>query len=890
MWKSEYPRLSMKLISMHKIALMLWALLITNMLTAQTILDTTVKLALKEGTIKEALLHIEQSTDIKFIYDNEKIDVNRKAVISKDSNTVRGHLDLLFGSDMVQYIIRNDKIILKKKLSFGKPSQKKATINGYIMENSSGENLIGATVFDHNSGLGSTSNYYGYYSLTLPVGEVTLDYSYVSAQKRQFIFYLAKDTTINIGLGFNKLLEEVVVSADKQVAVQETTEMGTISLTRKQLQTRPAIGGEVDVIKVLQLLPGVQAGNEGSAGFYVRGGGPDQNLILLDGVPVYNTSHLFGFVSVFNSDAINNIKLIKGAFPARYGGRLSSVVEMSMKEGNMKRLRGSGNVGLIASSLTLEGPIVKDKTSFMVSGRRTYLDLIAKPFTDDGYNFFDVNVKINHRFSDRSRVYFSSYMGRDKGFLADSQKKIEDGGTSNPTYTENETESRVKWGNSISLLRWNYVITPKLFSNLSLTRSSYDFEAFDVFFQETKNDFDTLTEFQYFETSSNIRDLGMKLDFDFFPHPDHYVRFGLQAIDHNFKPNVVGVLSNERVDTSFNASDITAREYSFYVEDDFKLSPKLKANLGIHLSGFDVNSRFYRSFQPRASLRYLFNKDFSVKASYSRMAQFLHLLTNPGLGLPTDLWVPATDRIAPQESSQYSLEFAYSFPELGLEATIEGYYKELDNLIEYKEGANLLRLNEDWQDKVVSGHGESYGVELFFRRNWDNMEGWLGYTLAWANRTFEEINFGNSFPYRYDRRHDVKLAITRHLRTNIQASANWVYGTGIALTLPFAQYMGPTGLVGRTGSQNMVLYDFGARNAFRQRASHRLDIGISFVKDKKWGKRTWLVTIYNVYSRRNPLFIETRPVMAITNEKPVTHFRERTLFPIVPSVTYLFEF
>ena len=880
----------MRLINMYKIILFVWVFLATNMLTAQTLLDTPVKLTLKEGTIKEMLLLIEQSTDIKFIYDNEKIDVNKKVIISTDSSTVREQLDMLFGGKMVQYIIRADKIILKKKLSARKPSQEKATINGYLRENASGENLIGATIFDQNSRLGSTTNYYGYYSLTLPVGEVTLDYSYVGARKRLLTFYLSKDTTINVGLNLSTLLEEIIVSADKQVAIQETTEMGTINLTRKQMQARPAIGGETDIIKVLQLLPGVQSGNEGSAGLYVRGGGPDQNLILLDGVPVYNTSHLFGFTSIFNSDAINNIKLIKGAFPARYGGRLSSVVEMSMKEGNMKTLHGSGSLGLIASSLTLEGPIVKDKTSFMVSGRRTYLDLIAKPFTDDSYNFFDINAKINHRFSDRSRVYFSSYIGRDKGFLVDSQERTEDESSSNPVYIENKTESRVEWGNSISLLRWNYVITPKLFSNLSLTRSSYDFEAIDEFFQETKSATDTLTEFQYFRTSSNIRDLGVKLDFDFFPHPDHYVRFGLQAIDHSFKPNVVGVLANERVDTTFNASNIATREYSFYIEDDFKLSPKLKANIGVHFSGFDVNSRFYKSVQPRISLRYLFNENFSVKASYSEMAQFLHLLTNPGLGLPTDLWVPATDKIAPQESSQYSLGFTYSLPELGLEATIEGYYKELDNLIEYQEGANFLRLNEDWQNKVVSGRGESYGVELFIRRNWDKMEGWLGYTLAWANRTFEEINFGKSFPYRYDRRHDVNLVLTRHLKDNIQASANWVYGTGIALTLPFSEYLGTTSLVGREDFPLLSLLDFESRNAFRQRASHRLDISISFIKEKKWGKRTWLVTIYNAYNRKNPLFVETRPVWELDDGLMVMRFREHTLFPIVPSVTYLFEF
>lgn len=867
------------------------SLLLTQSLIGQVLLEQTLIPSLQTGSIKQILQSVEEQTNITFIYDGGKIDMSQTVEVSIKEYTVQSLLDHLFPAEEFQFIIKGNGIILKRRNQDEKQENDKATIYGYITDKESGENLTGTSIVDKKSGLGAISNYYGYYSLTLPTGEVNLQVSFIGTKRQTVSFVLVNDVSLNVGMEPDDVaLEEVVVTGNKLVPIQETTEMGTINLTRTQIQSRPAIGGEVDVIKALQLLPGVQSGIEGSSGLYVRGGGPDQNLILLDGVPVYNTSHLFGFSSVFNSDAINSVKLIKGAFPARYGGRLSSVVDMSMKEGNAVQMGGVANISFMASSIMLEGPIVKDKTSFMVAARRSFVDLLAGSFTDNEYYFYDLNLKVNHRFSDKDRVYFSSYLGRDSGQLNESQSWVE-GVADEAIFSRTKTRSEVDWGSAISLVRWNHLITPKLFSNLSLSYSTYDFEAENNFFSESISKNDTLTEYQRFITSSDIVDQSIKLDFDYFPHPDHSVKFGIQAVRHQFKPNVVGLIASEQPDVKFNALNVITREQNFYLEDDFKVSRKIIANLGVHAARMQVSNASYTSIQPRASILYLINKNLSLKTSYSEMAQFQHLLTNPGLGLPTDLWVPVTEKVPPQESTQYSLGLAYSLPRSGLELTLEGYYKDMNNLIEYKDGANFLKLNEDWQDKINLGKGKSYGLELFVSRKWKKFEGWFGYTLAWSNRTFKEINFGNSFPYKYDRRHDVNVVLTHHIRKNVHLSANWVYGTGIAITLPSEKYLGPTGVIGEEYRADPTpLLNYESRNGFRQRASHRLDISASFVKKKKRGERTWIVTIYNVYNRRNPVFIETRPTQSFDGLDWNLRFKEYSFLSILPSITYRFSF
>lgn len=874
----------------------------------ENILEQKIKFSKKKEAIQFFLNEIEEKLNIQFLYDNSKINTEQKVTIENSEQTVRSFLKNKFQKD-IEIIIKGKSIILKNRAkNQSKKAGAKATIKGYIKEKESDENLIGAHAF-HVEGLsGTISNNYGFYSITLPVGKTTLNYSYVGYQNNTISFNLQKDTIINNSLGFD-LMDELIISSEKPIPVQETTEMGVMRLSSKQLKSRPAVGGEVDILKVIQLLPGVQSGREGSSALYVRGGGPDQNLILLDGVPIYNVSHLFGFMSVFNADAINNVKLIKGAFPARYGGRLSSVIDISMKEGNANEVKGEGSIGFVASKLTVEGPIKNGKTSFIISGRRTYIDILARPLlqtetvdidlarnknrrttTENGYYFYDLNAKINHRYSDKDRIYFSTYTGKDRGFKA--QTSTDKFNTSTNFIDENyqETDNRLTWGSTIALMRWNHVISPKTFSNLSISYSKYDFDSEHEEYRESKKETDTTSSFQNFKVVSGIKDWSVQLDFDFYPNPNHYIRYGIKGVAHEFSPNIVARLDENKKDTTYNREKVRPKEFSFYIEDDVKISRKMKTNIGIHVSGFKEKEVFYKSIQPRVSFRYLINKDLSLKGAYTRMTQFLHLLTNAGVGLPTDFWVPATDRVKPQKSNQYVLGIAYTHPTKDFEMTVESYYKTMDNLIEYKEGAQFLNLSENWQDKIESGIGTSYGVEFFIKKSFAKTNGWIGYTLSWADRTFENLNFGKTFPFRYDRRHDISLVINHQLSDKILLSANWVFGTGNSITLPVASFNGVNNNIIKRTYNGYGLEQYNGRNSVKMRSYHRADASIRFHKKKKWGNREWVISIYNVYNRRNAFSITHTTEWNEETQSSFNKFKENTLFPIIPSISYRFKF
>jgi hypothetical protein len=767
----------------------------------------------------------------------------------------------------------------------------KFTINGNIRDGSTGENLIGATVFNLKTSEGTTSNTYGFFSITLGADTVDLRVSFVGYESSRIKFALKKDTTLSVNLTSGIQLNEVVVSGKAMDKIQESSRMGTIDVPIDQIKKLPAFLGEVDMLKVLQLLPGVQAGSEGSSGLYVRGGGPDQNLILLDGVPVYNASHLFGFFSVFNADAINNVELIKGGFPARYGGRLSSVIDINMKEGNNKKLKGEGSIGLVASKLTLEGPI-KDKTTFIISARRTYIDLLARPIikkaskgeTVAGYYFYDLNAKINHKINDKNRIYFSTYTGDDKAYARSkySYESTAPGPNNGPSSVKSKDEAGLKWGNITGALRWNSIITNKLFSNVTATYSRYRFSVF-ANEEETRTNPDASSYF-HTEYVSGIRDWTLKTDFDYLPNPNHFIKFGGQATEHLFTPGVLSYRSTEKADTTFGAKPTYSKEFSLYAEDDFLITPKLKVNMGVHASGLSVEDRFYKSLQPRLSARYLVTPLVSLKASYAKMTQFIHLLTNAGLGLPTDLWVPATSRIGPEQSYLSSIGGAYNLNNK-YEFSIEGYYKKMNGLIEYKDGANYLDLESDWQDKVEVGSGKSYGAEFFIQKKTGRLNGWIGYTLSKANRTFANINEGRTFPYRYDRRHDLKIATTYQLRPNKDFSLTWVFGSGNAVTLPQSSYpqMNDHPVPYYPNESAVQFYD--GRNSYRMRPYHRLDLSYTTTKKKKWGERSWTFAVYNVYSRRNPFYID------LTYDKQGNKkFAQYSLFPIIPSVAYRFKF
>jgi outer membrane receptor for ferrienterochelin and colicin len=766
-------------------------------------------------------------------------------------------------------------------------SAQRSTVSGIISEKGTGENLIGASVFNTSTLQGTTSNTYGFYSLTLSGDSVNLRFSYVGYQSASIRFHLKGDTTINIALENADMLQEVEVTASSEDEIQNSTRMGTIDIPIEQIKSMPALLGETDVFKVLQLLPGVQSGAEGSSGLYVRGGGPEQNLILLDGVPVYNASHLFGFFSVFNADAINHVELIKGGFPARYGGRLSSVIDISMKEGDQQKIKGEGSIGLIASRLTIEGPIKKNTTSFIVSGRRTYIDLLARPLIQassegdaiGGYYFYDLNAKINHKINDRNRIYLSTYMGDDKAYA-----RYREAYQPEPDRrVEYEDSFGLKWGNITTALRWNKIVNNKLFTNLTATYSRYRFNVFTEYEEVTTENSETEKYYYKAAYNSGIRDYALKLDFDYLPSPDHYIKFGAQTMRHLFTPGVFNFVSTEQSDTTLGPHRIFATESLIYIEDDIRLSDRLKLNAGIHASGFNVRGKFYGSIQPRVSGRFLISPALSAKASFAQMTQYIHLLTNSGIGLPTDLWVPATPLVGPEKSYQTSVGTAYNLKGK-YEISLEAYYKKMEGLIEYKEGASYVDIEGDWQTKVESGEGFSYGTELFLQKKTGRISGWVGYTLSWTNRTFENINFGKTFPYRYDRRHDTEIAFFYDIASNKNISLTWVYGTGAAVSLPLAEY--PSAEQNNPfsfGEGNVKYYD--GRNQYRMAAYHRLDAGYTIKKKTKWGERSWTFGIYNMYNRRNPFFIDIG-----RDNDGKKRFIQYSLFPLIPSFAYHFKF
>lgn len=775
-------------------------------------------------------------------------------------------------------------------------------LSGFVEDASSGEKLIGANVFDKGSLKGTSANLYGFYSLTLPAGKHTIIASFVGFEPKSVEIDLQENITLDFKLGGSLSLKEVVVEAEQTSKIQEESQMSVAKIPIQTIQKIPALFGERDVLKALQLLPGVQSGSEGSSGLYVRGGGPDQNLMLLDGVPVYNASHLFGFFSVFNPDAINSVELIKGGFPAHYGGRLSSVVDIRMKEGNMKEFHGNGSIGIVSSKLTLEGPIVKDKASFIVSGRRTYIDILSRPIIKNqfkrdgidgvaGYYFYDLNGKVNWKITDKDRIYLSTYLGDDKFYL-DTEQEYQYTSTQR---IRDQFGVNLNWGNLTTALRYNKVISPNLFANFTATYSRYNFSVG----QSSKTTSDptdaSINQNFSYEYSSGIYDWSGRVDFDYIPNTNHHIKFGGGDIYHTFIPGINVFNSSfggaSDIDTTFGASRIFGHEYFIYAEDDIKIGSRFKANVGLHFAGFVSNNNHFKSLQPRASGRYLINELLSVKASYAEMQQYIHLLTNAGIGLPTDLWVPATENVKPQYSRQVAVGIAQSFLEK-FEISIEGYYKWMNNLIEYKEGASFFTGGTNWEDQVELGRGWSYGAELFLQKKVGKTTGWIGYTLSWTTRQFDNLNFGKPFPYRYDRRHDLSIVLVHEFNERIDVAATWVYGTGNAVSLPLERYAGLDIGPYSSGFLSNEVQHFEERNGYRMAAYHRLDVGVNFHKKKKYWDRTWSIGAYNAYSRKNPFFLNfesqfNAPGSPNTESKQLVQY---SLFPIIPYISYGFKF
>ncbi|MBD0401616.1 TonB-dependent receptor [Flammeovirga sp. EKP202] len=764
-------------------------------------------------------------------------------------------------------------LLLISSYSFG---QTKYTLSGQIKDASNGEDLPFATItVKEQKGVGVTANTYGYYSLSLPAGNYTVIYQYIGYNVIEKSIELNQNINISLELSPSaQSLEEVVVTAEREDRNITSNEGSVTKIDTKSIRELPTFGGEVDIIKVMQTQPGVKSSGEGGSGFYVRGGGLDQNLVLLDEAPVYNPSHLLGFFSVFNGDAIKGATMYKGGMMPEYGGRTSSVLDIRMKDGNAKEYSVAGGIGTIASRLTVEGPIVKDKGSFMISGRRTYADIFLglsndPSFSNSNLYFYDLNLKANYRISEKDRIFISGYFGQDKLGM--------DGSVN------------MDYGNATGTMRWNHVFNSKLFSNTSFIYSNYNYE------------FGFGADEDQISLESVIKDINIKQDFSYYASTKHTIKFGFNAIHHTIEPGNLSAGAN----TGVNSKDSEKKygiEGALYIQDEFKVSDRFSLKYGLRYSLFqgigtgteyEYNDKgevigtkkyddgepmqYFGGFEPRLSANYIINTKSSVKLGYNKNYQYLHMLSNSTSSSPTDTWIMSSNNVKPQEAEQISLGYFRNFKENTFETSVEAYYKDMRNVIDYKTGANVF-LNEQLEGDLVYGKGRAYGIEFMIKKNKGRLTGWLGYTLARSEKQFDEINNGQWFAARQDRIHDINLVAVYKINPKLTLSGNFVYYTGDAVTFPSGRYE----------VDGKVVPYYTERNGYRMPDYHRLDLALTWIR-KKTDKfeSSWNFSLYNVYGRENAYTISFVPSEEDPNK---TEALQVALFKWVPSVTYNFKF
>jgi len=752
----------------------------------------------------------------------------------------------------------------------------KYTISGHIKDKATGEDLIGATVYIEEMKTGTASNEYGFYSITLPAGKYTLLYSYLGYEDFTKKINLTGNITLELSI-LNQELSEVVITGKALNENVTQTEMSSIKMNIKTIREIPAMMGEVDIIKAIILLPGVQTISEGGSGYSVRGGSMDQNLIQMDEATVYNASHLMGFFSVFNNDAIKDVKLYKGDIPASSGGRLSSLLDVRMKDGNLRKFSVTGGVGTIASRLTLEGPIVKDKASFIVSGRRTYADIFLK-LSNDAENrktriyFYDFNAKVNYNIDKNNRVFVSAYYGKD-------------------IFKNNLF--KMGWGNNTLTARWNHLFSQKLFSNFAIVHSRFDYEL-------------GVPEGQVnsFEWKSNLTDNGAKADFTYYPNSSNTVKFGVSSIFHSFVPGAARGLGEESVLDEYIVPDINALESGIYISNEQKLGTRFTLKYGLRYSLFQdvgqatiynydnnnevTDSTVYRAgtffspyggLEPRLGVVFLINEESSIKASYSRTRQYVHLAQNSTAGTPLDIWFPSSPNVKPEVADQFALGYFRNFSQNRIEASVEGYYKKINNAVDFKDHAELL-LNKYLEGELRFGEAQAYGLEFLARYNFNKFSGWVSYTLSKTEKKINGINNNNWYPATYDRPNDVSVVVTYSLSKRISFGATWVYSTGSAVTFP----------TGKFEFGNIYVPVFSSRNGYRMPDYHRLDLSATLKRkdkpDKKWDWDLNL-SIYNAYGRKNPWVINFKQE---ENDPSKTYAEMIYLFGVVPAITFNFSF
>jgi hypothetical protein len=894
-----------------------------------------ISLPISQLTIPEALREMEAKTDLHFSY-NPGIFSTEKRVSLSQPTPLQEVLDQWFAGTDLAYREVGDQVVIYQKKTPSKASGSSqqptsATLSGFLVDAQSGERLPYGKVWDLRSGRGAVANAYGFFSLSLPQDSITLMASFPEYLSQPQTFFLRRNQKIDLSLQPYYTMNTVAIEAEKSSTGPEEVSMSTLVLPISEVSNMPALLGEPDLVRAVQLLPGVQSGAEGTTGLFVRGGSPDQNLILLDGVPLYYVNHWGGFASVFNSDALSDVRLTKGGFPARFGGRLSSVMEVSMKEGNRKETQFAGSIGLLSVKASIQGPIGSKneqgvaKTSYILSARRNYFDLINRGISlasnsepDSGplgYGFYDLNAKINHIFSPKDRLYLSAYIGQDRSrikrertawALTDGSVRIqEESPDPDAAGIFERSEDRNSWGNAFAALRWNHVWGDKAFSNLSFSYSRYHFSTDQSFEKREEAPGEAIRLTQNKRVfSSAISDAILRWEMDWYPGHRHQIKWGAQAAAHQFEPGIRQtqlVLGNETVmDTMVGNFAANGYEAFAFAEYDWQITDRFRLQSGLHAAGYRFREKNYFSLQPRVSARFLIHERLALKASYAEMQQFVHMLTNQSVGIPVDLWVPATDSVPPQYSRQLAVGLSWASVDGGWEASLEGYYKQMEDLIDYSEGYSDLSQNPNGWESIVEtgGEGLAYGAEFFLQKKRGPLRGWLGYTLSWNWREFAGINGGTRYPFRYDRRHDLSLVALYTLRPGVELSASWVYGTGQSITLATGRheswfqdersYPDPNSEYDDVEG-DIFLYE-GGRNNQRMRAYHRLDLGASFTKEKSWGQRVWRFGLYNAYSRRNPFFYSYQKRRDDATGRDRTALVQFSLFPITPSISYGLEF
>lgn len=865
-----------------KSGLCLLFLLFSSTIFSQKALKTKIDFAVKDQSVAAALWQLSEASSVPISFSDNLFDPKLRASHSFTDTPIKTILESILAPTSARFVYTNGQVLIVKK------TIRRFTLSGYVEDAETGERLIGANVLDLQSQRGTSSNEYGFFSLSLPAEKYQIQFSYLGYRSHTQPVDLTQNQPIKISLQPNLTLEAIIVRATDDLPSGGASKVASEELPLEQMDVLPTLGGEVDVLRSLQQLPGVQSGTDGIGGLHVRGGNSDQNLILFDGVPVYNPYHSLGLYSIFDFDMVHKVRYFRGQFPARFGGRVSSVVDVRTRQGNNRNYEARASIGLIASKIAVEGPLSKNKSAFYLSARRSHLDPFIKSYTKKersqagetgfaNYSFGEIIAKVDYATSSKNHLYLSFYKGGD---LYQNENRFTE--RAGPLQRVYEDEQQLQWGNTLSVLRWNHQFNEKVFANFTGTFSTFNFQSNDRFQDSLSgNDANAYSYFQRDIYQSKIEDLSAKIDLDVVPNPQHYLRMGFHLTRHFFQPGAITTQSDDFFpgnNLSDSLKNINAIEASVYLEEEWVIHPRLLLNAGVYTSLFSVQQKKYLLAEPRLALYWQPAKAWRFHFSFSRMNQYLHLLTRSGAGFPTDLWVPSTAKVAPQQALIFDLGAKWQLGEQWSLAS-SAYHKEMRQLISYSEGANF-NINSDiisannWEEKIITGQGRSRGIECLLKKEKGTVQGWLSYTLSETNRQFDDLNKGIPFPFRFDHRHVFNAVAAWQIAPKWQFSSSWTYSTGSRTNLTLNEWE----YIDQNGNPISFYYDFGDKNSFQLPAYHRLDWNFHYQKQKNWGSWSLHLGVYNTYNRRNIYYIKT-------DYNPLTDqlgYKSVSIVPILP--------